>query len=359
MVTLRDKNILLISPEPWNHIKVSKHHYAICLGKRGNKVFFLNPPGKTPAVLPTPYSNVQSIHYEGFPKGLRFYPRFLQRHFIAKKFREVEAMCGGRIDIVWSFDNSVFFDFDALPSRVLTICHIVDANQDFEFEKTAASARLCLGVTRGIVERLKKSNPHSFFLHHGCASRESIEDVEIQGNDGARVGYAGNLDLRYIDWNLLDRITSEHMHVAFYFAGPHSRDHEFVNRLRQKPNVYFLGSLQSEQLPSFYQQMDILVLCYLSNEYPDQLANTHKMMEYLASGRMIVATRTEEYQSLHDEGLLMMGQNPEDFLSHFRNALNDLSHWNSTERSTMRIQWAAQFSYENQVARVEELLNTI
>ncbi|HEY8511367.1 MAG TPA: hypothetical protein VIL31_05380, partial [Cyclobacteriaceae bacterium] len=103
---MRDKNILLISPEPWNHIKVSKHHYAICLGKRGNKVFFLNPPGKKQAVLPTPYSNVQSIHYEGFPKGLRFYPRFLQRHFIAKKFREVEAMCGGRIDIVWSFDNS-------------------------------------------------------------------------------------------------------------------------------------------------------------------------------------------------------------------------------------------------------------
>ena len=37
---LKDKSILIVSPEPWAHLFVSKHHYAVHLAQRGNKVFF-------------------------------------------------------------------------------------------------------------------------------------------------------------------------------------------------------------------------------------------------------------------------------------------------------------------------------
>src|SRR5690606_1014053 len=129
----------------------------------------------------------------------------------------------------------------------------------------------------------------------------------LPGTHAIRVGYAGNLDLRYIDWNLLDRIISEHAGVGFYFAGPH-KENSAVDRLRQKPNAHFLGKLPSAQLGSFYRKMDVLLLCYLADDYPDQLANPHKIMEYLGSGKVVVATRTGEYEAFESPGMLVMSR---------------------------------------------------
>jgi hypothetical protein len=44
MFELRNKTVLLISPERWGKMRVSKHHYAIELADRNCKVYFLEPP---------------------------------------------------------------------------------------------------------------------------------------------------------------------------------------------------------------------------------------------------------------------------------------------------------------------------
>ena len=44
MSGLRGKTILILSPQAWDTMFLSKHYYAIELAKRGNKVYFLNPP---------------------------------------------------------------------------------------------------------------------------------------------------------------------------------------------------------------------------------------------------------------------------------------------------------------------------
>lgn len=353
---LRDKNILLISPEPWEHIHVSKHHYAIQLGQKNNKVFFLGPPGTIQSASETPYTNVVSVQYFGFPKGIRFYPRVLQKCFIRKKFNELEALCGVTFDIVWSFDNSVFFDFSALPERVLAISHIVDSTQDFQFVRTASTASVCLGVTREIVGRLKKFNRRSFFVQHAYAQRDGILDIRLPESQKTRVGYAGNLNLKYIDWKVLDKIVSGHTEIGFYFTGPYDVNHEFVLRLKRKPNTFFLGEIPSEQLGAFYKQMDVLMLCYLADDYPEQLANSHKMMEYLASGQMIVATQTAEYRAISDGGLILMSNRNEEFPFLLREALSNLDYWNSVEKANMRKAWAAENTYEKQLTRIEEFL---
>ena len=43
---LTDKVIFIISYENWGRMLMSKHHYAIELGKAGNKVYFINHPDK-------------------------------------------------------------------------------------------------------------------------------------------------------------------------------------------------------------------------------------------------------------------------------------------------------------------------
>jgi len=43
MALLENQTVLLIAPQPWNHIHLSKHHYAIELARRGNAVYYLDP----------------------------------------------------------------------------------------------------------------------------------------------------------------------------------------------------------------------------------------------------------------------------------------------------------------------------
>ncbi len=43
---LNDKTILIISPQEWGKMLLSKHHYALELAKAGNIFYFLNPPDK-------------------------------------------------------------------------------------------------------------------------------------------------------------------------------------------------------------------------------------------------------------------------------------------------------------------------
>ena len=41
---LTNKTILVISPQAWGQMYLSKHHYALTLAQLGNTVYFLNPP---------------------------------------------------------------------------------------------------------------------------------------------------------------------------------------------------------------------------------------------------------------------------------------------------------------------------
>ena len=76
-------NILLISPNYWGTMFVSKHWYAIELAKRGNNVYFLEPPrNKQPfqIELLKEYSSLYIVRYATFQRGIKFLPKFLSKH---------------------------------------------------------------------------------------------------------------------------------------------------------------------------------------------------------------------------------------------------------------------------------------
>ena len=129
---LSGKTILLVSPEPWDHLFVSKHHYAIHLAQKGNKVYFLNPPGKKTSLIKSEQEGLNVISYKGFPRGMRYFPSFLSKWINRRAFNRLESIAGVDFDIIWSFDNSVFYQMDALPENVFRISHIVDINMDFK-----------------------------------------------------------------------------------------------------------------------------------------------------------------------------------------------------------------------------------
>ena len=80
MSALTNKTILIISPQGWGDMFISKHHYAIELAKKGNTVYFLNPPGEGGAVKPGSVEIVAAAerlyhirHQIRFPYDLKFH----------------------------------------------------------------------------------------------------------------------------------------------------------------------------------------------------------------------------------------------------------------------------------------------
>ena len=84
---LRNKTILIISPQPWDHIAISKHHYANELAARNNTVYFLEPPNPE---LSCPVS-IRPSKDQPRTKIISYRPSFLDKtrfhaHGIYKQF---------------------------------------------------------------------------------------------------------------------------------------------------------------------------------------------------------------------------------------------------------------------------------
>jgi hypothetical protein len=354
---LEKKNILLISPEPWKHIFVSKHHYAIELAKRGNTVFFLNPPSEIFEIVSTRYERLFSLHYPGFIPGLRFFPSFLQKYFMCRVLKKLEKLCEGKFDIVWSFDNSLFFNFNAFSKEILKISHIVDFNQDFVFRGAASTADFCFSPNQFIIEKFLKYNNRTYFINHGVAIQDNIASVDLvlPGRNEAKTLYGGNIDIDYFDWDTFERVVDENLKVDFILAGPWKMKYK-KRQFLLKPNVYYLGVLEKDVLLHYYRLADILLLCYKAGDYKEQLANPHKMMEYLASGKMICTTFTEEYKFLSDKELISMSKGNNNFPDLYKDVFDDLEYWNADEKKALRKAFALKNTYGKQIKRIEKLI---
>lgn len=354
-MNLRNKNILLISPEPWSHIFVSKHHYAIHLAELSNQVFFLNPPSGKLSCKETEYKNLYSAEYNGFLKGLRWLPGFLQKIIIRRKFEQLQKLCKTQFDIVWSFDNSVFYDFSALPKQLYCVSHIVDFSQDFQFKQAALTADLCLGVCQSITNKQKQWNLNSHFINHGFNNQLKINStISLPGSSKTKVFYAGNLDIEYIDWSIVNRLIAEFPSIDFVFAGPWINASQKVSYLKHS-NFHYVGVLKSTELSAYYQLSDILLITYRNNDFPEQLTNTHKMMGYLGSGKMIAATWTAEYEQLALDGLIKMAKSANEFNEIFKEVISNLAHWNSAKLRQSRIDVANENTYHKQIEKIENL----
>jgi len=355
---LSDKNILLISPEPWDHIFVSKHHYAAHLAKRGNVVLFLNPPSNRNSVSNTDYENVYTVEYTGFPKGLRFYPRYFQQYFIRKKFEKLQMLCNAKFNIVWSFDNSVFFDFSALPPTVVKIFHMVDYNQDFQLPLASETSDYCFCTSESIKKKLENYSTRVFKIQHGYNVPSEINPVKFPGKNPVKALYAGNLEIPYIDWHLIQELVTTNNTVDFIFIGPGSNQNS-INKLKGLPNCFFYGKVSAVELQNYYASADILLIAYRESLQLTQLTNPHKMMEYLGSGKMIVATFTAEFEDYAEEGLFLMSKMNSEFSELFKKAILNIDYWNKLELQSRRKDFATSNTYDSQIHRIEGIINDL
>lgn len=352
---LRDKRILLISPEPWDHIFVSKHHYAVHLARRGNKLYYLGPPVNKTSIESTRFENLFNVIYHGFPRGLRFFPACVQRNIILRVYKRLATLCQTDFDIVWSFDNSVFFDLSPLPPTTLKISHIVDYNQDFQTQRTASMADFCFCTSDVILNRLSMYHKKVHKISHGYNVLErQVDGISARPSGKTTVLYAGNLSIPYIDWDLLAASVNNHPEVDFLFVGPAVSYSNEMTVLAGKQNVTFVGRVASEQLAEYYDWADVLLVAYKEQFQNDQTTNPHKIMEYLGSGKVIVATRTLEYEGLSP--MIMMSETNLAWPHILKEVIGNLEYYNSEKIRNQRISFAMNNTYDIQIDRIEQII---
>ncbi len=351
--------ILIISPEPWDGHFVSKHHYAITLASQGSHVYFLGPPQKSTSnceIKKTQYKNLFEIRASKLAIGLRFYPDFLKRKIEKKWLKNLESLIENRFTTIWLFENSRFYDMTFAQKR-LKIYHQVDSNQDFHMDKAASTADICFCTTDFIKQKLKLYNNNVYKIHHGVSSISSGKILNSQQKklffkNKINVVLIGNLDIKYLDTSILEKLIKQFPSIGIHLVGDFSKEGICYQLCHQFENVTFWGKVDAEIIPDILDQCDVSLLLYKAHNTFDieQLASPHKVMEYLSSGKVTVASYTDEYKD--KRYLLEMVDDNNQYISKFDEVIQNLSDYNSPERQLQRKQFAQENTYDKQLNKI-------
>ncbi len=350
-------SIFIISPEDWEAHNVSKHHYARTLAKQGARVYFLNPPDDSQSGFKIEKEeSIPGLYIVLAAKvatGIRFWPGILRRWLERRWLERFEKAIGSKIDIIWLFENSRFFDMRFAGNR-LKIYHQVDLNQEFNPKIASSTADICFSTTDFIKERLLPYNSRTYKIHHGTALVENKGQLTTAQQARFKAGcthavYIGNLDMLYLDAELLANVARQFIQVQFHFIGGYRKDGILWRLAGALSNITWWGKVDHRMIPAILAHGDILLVTYQAERYRDQ-ANPHKFMEYFASGKCIVTTYTDEYKDKRH--LLEMVDDSDEYIAAFARVLNNLEEYNSVERQTQRRKFAQANTYLSQLERI-------
>jgi hypothetical protein len=380
MPPLRDKVILVVSPQSWGNMFISKHHYAIELARRGNKVYFLNPPEQKPGqggsyISITPSGLEDNLlfigHRLGFPYRLRYHALPLFHLLMRPHVKKILKAIGSPVDIVWSFDLGNLYPFRLFGKQSFRIFHPVDEPQNPAAIHSAKGASIIFSVTKEILTKYERPDVPRHVINHGL-SGEFLRPADLHRPPGRplRTCLAGNLLRQDIDRPILMRIIRENPELNFEFLGSFtsaqanvggSEDVEtvdFIKALQQQPNVVLHGAVGTDRLAGMIREMDLFLICYDVKKDQSKGTNYHKIMEYLSAGKVIVSNNVSAYQDRPD--LIQMvseREHNEKLPSLFRQVTGSLDHFNNPSLQSGRIAFALDNTYGKQLDRIEKLLS--
>jgi glycosyltransferase involved in cell wall biosynthesis len=200
-------------------------------------------------------------------------------------------------------------------------------------------------------------NANSVMVGQGCDIEMFTDEEdqiklphEFEGIPSPVIGYVGSLTTLRLDIELLEHIAKQKPEWSIVLVGP--EDEVFKNcALHQLPNVYFLGSKDSKDLPAYIKGFDICMNPQLANDIT--LGNyPRKIDEYLAMGKPVVATSTKAMEMFNEH--VYLGKSKEDYIEIIEKALTE----HSTDKSNERIAFAKSHTWENNVKDIYNAIKT-
>ncbi|MBX3166761.1 MAG: glycosyl transferase family 1 [Candidatus Eremiobacteraeota bacterium] len=366
---MKDKRILLLSPEPWGVSFVSKHHYAVELS-RGNQVYFMGPPrrGQWLPRLQAIQPGLFLLNRPWLP-GVNRLPRLL-RYWVHRLLAVAVTLAAGRsFDIIWNFDPYAFQDLSVFGRESLHIYHPVDVHRTLLEVECVRKSDVVFATSDMILARLPKERTPQYQINHGlsksflAAASEASTPPPVSAR--IRVGYVGNLHSQHLDYATLLQIVSANPKIDFHFIGPagisnltlEATRQEGLRQLQELPNTIFHGQLSPEAVGRTIQDFDLFLMCYRGEMMPAEMANPHKVLEYLSTGKVIVSNYVDQYKQ--HQHFIRMVERQEDLPALFKEVILNLDHYNSEEWSRARREFALDNTYQRQIERIDAILATL
>ncbi|MDF2187068.1 hypothetical protein [Paraflavitalea sp. CAU 1676] len=377
--TFSNKVIYLLSPERWGAMRISKHHYAIELAERGNTVYFIEPPDLShTGITVSPSGEHDSlfiVKYKPLYRGKRFLPTVVYRWLLQVQIRSLERAIGRQPNVVWCFDPYRFLNLKWFRASV-TIFFAADLFSHAELPEEALTADICLGVSDTIVETLKRGARNVHFVNHGLnrffvqAATTQLEQL-AKAPEGAQkpitAGYVGNLLMEAPDRERMRQVITAHPDVRFVFWGQYEKggnigsfEHEgvtsFVKFLKAQPNVVLRGAVHPSVLSEECRQADVFWICWQLNlNKMWDGSNSHKILEYLSTGKPVVSHYMSTYKGT---GLIDMlaSKDNQDFAALFAQVINRVKTGEQIDKQRERIQFSISNAYQSHISNIESLV---
>jgi glycosyltransferase involved in cell wall biosynthesis len=355
-------HIWIISPEPWGVNFLSKHHYAFELAKMGNFITFIETEHTENLLKVAPeHKNIRLLGWKS-GKGQRYLPNFISRILQRRESKKIQRLTKHKPDLIWSFDNSRLYQLNALEPGAKCIHHVVDLNQQFQLKQASKTSDLGVCTTRFIQELMIPYQPNTIVMHHGCQLRQVAAWQPHHRN--STVMYLGNLMIPLLDRELVLQAIEDHPEVEFRFVGSFGADNlnnrvpkdsvKFIKQLMEFSNVVLTGAVSQDHLDRELSKADLFIIAYKTEE-AEQVANPHKLMELLSTGRAILSNELDSFKDQTD--LISMAPNGEEWLVQLSHLLRRIPEINSPEVAHNRQKFALNHTYAKQIARIEKALN--
>ena len=341
---------------------------------QGNIVYFLNPsskkdrnsvnitkpyPEKKLFVVSSSFNNILFVRYH-----LRIFYSLLVRSWIKKILKKLP-----KIDIVWCFESNIFKSLQVFK-KSKRIFHVVDPMNE-NLIAVAKTVDLTVCVSKRILQQFESIHGVKKMTLNHALSRNAIQQAkEIDFNnylipDKLRVGYIGNLSLNLIDRKTINTIIYNNPMTEFHFWGPGKgsnlggETNELIDSLEHLGNVFFHKAIPSEDIINTIKHMDIFLLAYNNFLGYFDGSNSHKILEYLATGKVVVSTYIDQYSGEEFADFLLMSPDGEnDKLPQlFKDVVDYIDIWNSNDKMQMRREFATNQSYQANVANILALIN--
>lgn len=366
---------LLISPQPWDGFRVSKHHYAIELANAGNQVFFLDPPvfNRFPGSIrtrPTSIPRLTVVEYQPLaPYLFRFHAGPIFDVGMRLTARRLRSRIGPGLSVVWDLDNTGSFHDLRWFFEVFRIFHPVD--QLPPGWKSAKSADIVFSVAATIASCLSHEGlpihiiPHGLneqFLHYARTQLDGLAKWSTERNSPLTVGYVGNLASHAVDRPTISKLVEDNSEVRFEFYGPcqssppNQRLDQWIDSLRAHRHCTFHGLTPSARILEAAPRIHAWFLCYDSKLDINGGANSHKILEYLATGGEVVSSHLDAYNGLN---LLHMPKTKsnQELPAIFRRCLTEWPGQDPIARRRRRLEFALSHSYKTNLAKIQEYCN--
>jgi glycosyltransferase involved in cell wall biosynthesis len=379
MFQFRGKTVFIISPERWGVMKVSKHHYALELAEMDCRVFFIEPPDlQLKGITITScedHAHIRLVKYKPVFRGKRFLPAFVYSILLRWQIKKILAKIETKPDVVLCFHAYLFQNlkwFGASKS-------IFFAADQFNYKYLPAeayTADFSLAVSDTIYNRINEAKLPVFFINHGLqkkfadAAQELLKQERIV-NSGKKItaGYTGNLRMEALDRETMMNIIKQNPDIDFVFWGSYkSKDlnlggindsdtDNFIRFLENSSNIDLRGVVNSEELQKQMQTADLFWLCWkigVSNLWDG--SNSHKILEYLSTGRPVVSHYVSTY--LGTNLLYMLSDTINTgYADLFHQTLELVSKGEIKTVVKKRLEFAAANSYSNKVKEIEAFIN--